>query len=211
MREKPETSISLDNPFLHSPALRVASRVSAILLPSDSVSRFAIYHRSINLCRDSISTQTPSSSCLASTTVLSPSSDDVPPGWILSQTQSGAPLRAKSEDMIVRECLVFYKIGYPSWEIEMRENDRTFARNWIAPLGDRFYLIRFSVRTFKKYRVIYSNTATRKHRSNFYKHNSRKRYSAMHGRVSGNTHSSTHQTSIFVKCGMQLARARTRA
>jgi len=39
-----------------------------------------------------------------------------PPDWIFSQTQSGAPLRAKSEDMIARECLVFYKIGYPSWE-----------------------------------------------------------------------------------------------
>jgi len=86
-------------------------------------SHFAIYHRSINLCRDSIST--PAHPSLASTTV-----DSVlrlPLGWILSQTQSGAPLRAKSEDMIARECLVFYKIGYPSWEI-LRERQRERER-----------------------------------------------------------------------------------
>lgn len=125
MHEKPETSISLDNLFLHLPSLRVTlshslSRLVSRLFSSVLIrSRFAIYHRSINLCRDSIFT--PAHPSHASTTVLSVLR--LPPGWILSQTQSGAPLRAKSEDMIARECLVFYKIGYPSWEI-LRERER---------------------------------------------------------------------------------------
>lgn len=60
---------------------------------------------------------------LASTTVLCSLSLSLHPARILSQTQSGAPLRAKSEDMIARECLVFYKIGYP--QLGDPEGERT--------------------------------------------------------------------------------------
>lgn len=99
----------------------------------------------------------PAHPSLASTTVLSvlrlPPLPP-PPGWILSQTQSAAPLRAKSEDMIARECLVFYKIGYPSWEI-LRERERpNFCSNWIAlerPLPfDSTVAFRDCFETFRK-------------------------------------------------------------
>jgi len=79
----------------------------------------------------------PTHSSLVLTTVLSV--PHLPLGWILSQTQSGAPLRAKSKDMIARECLVFYKIGYSSWETfwqREREKDLNFCsrpKSTVAP------------------------------------------------------------------------------
>lgn len=113
MREKPETSISRDNPFLHLP-LSSASRLLSRLFSSLLIrSRFAIYHRSINLCRDSPSSS-PRSSPLPRPSLRRQCLPSVasPPPDTQSDVQSGAPLRAKSEDMIARECLLFYKIGY---------------------------------------------------------------------------------------------------
>jgi len=81
----------------------------------------------------------------------------LPPGWILSQTQPGAPLPAKSEDMIARECLVFYKIAYPSGGNEQvgRERPNFRREREQRPAGrSRFIqLARFG--TPGKYRVIY--------------------------------------------------------
>ncbi|KAL0127888.1 hypothetical protein PUN28_003266 [Cardiocondyla obscurior] len=72
-------------------------------------SRFAIYHRSINLCRerkkrkrDAVSPPRPSVSRIDDSAFRPPRPSAA---RILSQTQSGAPLRAKSGDMIARECL----------------------------------------------------------------------------------------------------------
>lgn len=118
------------------PALSLSRLVSRLFSFVLIRSRFAIYHRSINLCRDSISTPSIRLSlrrqCFPLLLPLPTPSRPPSRAWILSQTQSGAPLRAKSEDMIARECLVFYKIGYPSWEI-LRERERlNFCTNWIA-------------------------------------------------------------------------------
>lgn len=138
-------------------------------LPRPSVSRFD----------DSASLLLPAPPCPAT----------LPGGWILSQTQSGAPLRAKSEDMIARECLVFYKIGYPSWEI-LRERERpNFCSSWIAlrrPLPfDSTVAFRSCFGTFRKIpcnllkiSCLFRRRLGRKYRrcwSHFYKRNPHKR------------------------------------